>query len=63
LCPFLIETLMTLPFQDSSYDQVKFREAIYSSIGLCSHDLFDYLQFDDWMAENLVAQSQIQNDG
>jgi hypothetical protein len=34
------------------------KEAVYSSMGLCANDLFDYLDFNVWFAERLLPACQ-----
>lgn len=43
---------------DYSPQALKFREAVYCAIGISSHDLYDYLNFDDWVRGRLVEESQ-----
>ncbi|KAI8899690.1 armadillo-type protein [Globomyces pollinis-pini] len=60
LCPFLIETLVGLP--ELSGESIIFQEAVYCSIGLGASDLYDYLDFDDWMLKRLLGESERKHD-
>lgn len=54
LAPFLVQNLK----QISASDNLQLKESIYNAAGICAHDLFDYLDFDDWMRNHLVHQIQ-----
>ncbi|KAJ3362561.1 Importin-11 [Kappamyces sp. JEL0680] len=71
LCPYLIEVLTSLPQRgdwsgvngaDASLEAVRFREAVYCATGICAHDLYDYLNFDDWLNGRLLGESQIKDE-
>jgi hypothetical protein len=61
LCPFIMESLLSLP-QDLSSSTLLLKEAVYSSVALCSHDLYDYLNFDEWAVNCLFNETLIKID-
>lgn len=65
LCPMLCDTLKSLPplSPSSSKEEIILKEAVYCAIGVNSHDLVDYLDFDDWLLNSLAAESKISVSG
>jgi hypothetical protein len=56
LCPLIISALGSLNNEMTS-ESILMKEAVYSAVGLCSHDLYDYLDFDEWSL-TLLTESQ-----
>ncbi|OAJ38852.1 hypothetical protein BDEG_22751 [Batrachochytrium dendrobatidis JEL423] len=55
LCPILVSMLReaSVPTTQSN---ILLKDAVYSSIGLTAHDLFDWLDFADWTRTHLVHE-------
>lgn len=56
-----MESLLSLP-QDLYSTTLLLKEAVYSSVALCSHDLYDYLNFDEWAVNCLFNETLIKID-
>lgn len=59
LGPLLIQTLMSVSNTSSDdMESVLLKDAVYSAVGLCAQDCYDFVEFDGWFASTLVNESQ-----
>lgn len=54
--PILLEILASVMGPKCSLDEILIKDAVYNSIGLAAHDLFDLVDFDGWFQNHLESE-------
>jgi hypothetical protein len=57
--PMVLQMLADAP-EPNNMTNLLLRDSIYTAIGLGAYDLFDYFNFDEWVMQKLVNESQSQ---
>ncbi|KAJ3045833.1 Importin-11 [Rhizophlyctis rosea] len=61
LAPVLINMLThVISVEDPDPKALLLKDAVYCAIGLCAHDLYDYVDFDSWYNTRLVHEARIE---
>ncbi|TPX38440.1 hypothetical protein SeMB42_g06738 [Synchytrium endobioticum] len=58
LAPLLTQMLQRVSDMPDTEDRtILLKDAVYSAVGVCAQDLFDFVDFDSWFTSRLIAEA------
>ncbi|KAJ1971717.1 hypothetical protein H4R34_005647 [Dimargaris verticillata] len=62
LLPLIYRALRASIHDQTTPDKVLATDAFYTSIGICAHELFDAINYNEWIVNKLIPETALQGD-